>query len=193
MKNVINLSLLVILLSTGFVMEAAEDLGIKVLDNQNLMVDINIGSQGNVLFLKDEYGKVLFKDSITTNLSYQKTFNLELVPNGIYYLNLANDKRIQTTTIAKNNFGLEIEKDRRFVFKPLFEIKDKKVRLLLSNPAENKTFLKVLDEDGILIGELNSKDIVLKKTLDFSKVPSGKYSIEIESNGQFFTKKVNLE
>jgi sRNA-binding regulator protein Hfq len=193
MKNAVKISLLVILLNTGFMMEAAEDLGIKVLDSQNLMVELNSGSQGNVLLLKDKFGKVLFKDSITTNSTYHKTFNLELVPNGIYYLNLDNESRIQTTVIAKTNYGLEIEKESGFVFKPIFKIKDKQVRVLLTNPEQKKTFLKVYDSYGILVGNLNSKEAVLRKTIDFSNVPSGKYRIEIGINGQNFTKEVNLE
>ena len=192
MKNAVKFSLLVILLHTGFMMEAAEDLDIKVLDSQNLMVELNSGSKGNVLLLKDKFGKVLFKDSITTNSTYQKTFNLELVPNGIYYLNLDNESRIQSTVIAKTNYGLEIEKESGFVFKPLFKIKDKQVRLLLSNPEQRKTFLKVYDSSGILVGNLSSKEVELRKTLDFSHVPSGKYKIVIEINGQNFTKEVNL-
>jgi hypothetical protein len=192
MKNAVKISLLVLLLNTGFMMEAAEDLDIKVLDSQNLMVELNSGSQGNVLLIKDKFGKVLFRDSITTNLAYQKTFNLELVPNGIYYLNLDNESRIQITAIAKTNSGLDIEKESGLVFKPLFKIEDKHVRLLLSNPEQKKTSLKVYDAHGILVGNLKSKEVVLKKTLDFSNVPSGKYWIEIQSNGQNFTKEVNL-
>lgn len=193
MKNAVKISLLVILLNTGFMMEAAEDLGIKVLDSQNLMVELNSGSKGNVLLLKDKFGKVLFRDSITTNATYQKTFNLELVPNGIYYLNLDNEYRIQTTVIAKANSGLEIEKESGFIFKPSFKIKDKQVRVLLTNPEQKKTFLKVYDSSGILVGNLTSKESVLKKTIDFSNVPSGKYRIEIGINGQNFKKEVYLE
>jgi hypothetical protein len=192
MKNVFKVTLLVILLNTGFKMEAAEDLDIKVLDSQNLMVELNSGSKGNVLLLKDKFGKVLFRDSITTNSFYNKTFNLELVPNGIYYLNLDNESRIQTTIIAKTNSGLEIEKESGFVFKPLYKIEDKLVRILFTNSEQKKTFLKVYDSSGILIGNLTSKEVVLKKTLDFSNVPSGKYRIEIGINGQNFTKEVNL-
>ncbi len=192
MKNVFKVTLLVILLNTGFMMEAAEDLDIKVLDSQNLMVELNSGSQGNVLLIKDKFGKVLFRDSITSSSTYHKTFNLELVPNGIYYLNLDNESRIQTTAIAKTNSGLEIEKESRFVFKPSFKIKDKQIRVLLTNPEQKKTFLNIYDSSGILVGNLYSKELVLKKTLDFSNVPSGKYRIEIEINGQNFTKVVNL-
>jgi len=193
MKNALKISLLVILLNTGFMMEAAEDLGIKVLDSQNLMVELNSGSKGNVLLLKDKFGKVLFRDSITTNLSYQKTFNMELVPNGIYYMNLDNEYRTQTTVIVKTNSGLDIEKESSFVSKPSFKIKDKQIRVLLTNPEQRKTFLKVYDSSGILVGNLTGKEVVLKKTLDFSNVPSGKYRIEIGTNGQNFTKEVNLE
>jgi len=110
MKNALKISLLVLLLNTGSMMQAAEDLDIKVLDSQNLRVELNGGSQGNILLIKDKFGKVLFRDSITTNLTYQKTFNMELVPNGIYYMNLDNESRIQTTVIVKTNSGLDIEK-----------------------------------------------------------------------------------
>jgi len=192
MKNALKISLLVLLLNTGSMMQAAEDLDIKVLDSQNLRVELNGGSQGNILLIKDKFGKVLFRDSITTNLTYQKTFNMELVPNGIYYMNLDNESRIQTTAIAKTNYGLEIEKESGIVFKPLFKIKDKQVRLLLTNPEEKKAFFKVYDSYGILVGNLKSKEVVLRKTLDFSNVPYGKYRIEIEINGQNFTKEVYL-
>jgi hypothetical protein len=174
-------------------MEAAEDFDIKVLDSQNLMVELKSGSKGDVLLLKDQFGKVLFKDVITSNSTYQKTFNLHLVPNGIYYLKLDNESIIQTTVIAKSNSGLEIEKGSEIVLKPIFKIKDKQVRVLLSNPEQYKSFLKVYDASGILMANLNSKDVEFKKILDFSNVPSGKYRIEIEINGQNFTKEVNLK
>jgi len=192
MKNALKISLLVILLNTGFMMEAAEDLGIKVLDSQNLMVELNSGSMGNVLLLKDEFGKVLFKDSITTNSTYQKTFNLELVPNGIYYMNLDNESRIQTTVIVKTNSGLDIEKESSFVSKPSFKITDKQIRVLWTNSLQKKTVLNIYDSSGILVGNLNSKELVLTKILDFSNVPSGKYRIDIEVDEQNFTKEVNL-
>lgn len=192
MKNVVKFFLVAMLLNTG-VMEASENLDIKVLDSQNLLVELNSGSTEDVLLIKDKFGKVLFKDIIPTNSTYQKTFNLELVPNGIYHLNLDNESRIQTTVIVKTNSGLEIEKKSEFVFKPWFKIKDKLVRVQLTNPEQTKTFLNVYDSSGILVGNLNSKEVVLKKTLDFSKVPSGKYRIVIDSNGQKFTKEVNLK
>ena len=193
MKNSVKISLLVLFLNTGFMMEAAEDLDIKVLDSQNLKVELESGSQGNVLLLKDKFGKVLFRDSITTNLTYHKTFNLELVPNGIYYLNLDNETRIQTTAIAKTNYGLEIEKESSFLLKPIYKIEDKLVRVLFTNSQQKKTFLKVYDSYGIMVANLNSKEAVLMKTFDFSNVPYGKYRIEIGINGQNFTKEINLE
>jgi hypothetical protein len=192
MKNALKISLLVLLLNTGSMMQAAEDLDIKVLDSQNLRVELNGGSQGNILLIKDKFGKVLFRDSITTNLTYQKTFNMELVPNGIYYMNLDNESRIQTTVIVKTNSGLDIEKESSFVSKPRFEIKDKQIRVLWTNSLEKKTVMNIYDSSGILVANLDSKELVLKKTLDFSNVPSGKYRIEIEVNGQNFTKEVYL-
>jgi len=134
----------------------------------------------------------LFRDSITTSLTYQKTFNMELVPNGIYYMNLDNESRIQTTVIVKTDSGLDIEKESSFVSKPSFEIRDKQIRVLWTNSLEKKTVMNIYDSSGILVANLDSKELVLKRTLDFSNVPSGKYRIEIEVDGQNFTKEVYL-
>jgi len=78
------------------------------------------------------------------------------------------------------------------VSKPRFEIKDKQIRVLWTNSLEKKTVMNIYDSSGILVANLDSKELVLKKTLDFSNVPSGKYRIEIEVNGQNFTKEVYL-
>lgn len=188
MKNVFKNALLVLSLSMGFMMEAAEDLDVKVLDNQNLKVALNMGEKGDVLLLKDSFGKVLFKDSIGRMGSYEKIFNLELVPVGIYYLNLDKDNSLLVTTIKKTENGLEINKSSDFIFKPCFEIENRQVRFFLSNPKKMKAEMKVYDSKGILVGNLHSRELVLKRTLDFSNVSSGIYSVEITIDDQkFFT------
>ncbi|MFO7721240.1 MAG: T9SS type A sorting domain-containing protein [Gillisia sp.] len=192
MKNVFKNSLLVVFLSIGFMMGAAEDLDVKVVDNQNLKVALNRGEKGDVLLLKDTFGKVLFKDSIGEMVSYKKTFNLELVPEGIYYLNLDKNGSLLVTAIKKTQNGLEIDKSSGFVFKPCFEIENSQVRLFLSNPKKMKAEMKVYDSNGILVGNLHSKELVLQKTLDFSRVPSGTYSVEITIDGQIFFKELKI-
>ncbi len=192
MENVFKKALLVLTLSTGFMMEATEDLDVRVVDNQNLKVELNKGEKGDILLLKDIFGKVLFKDSIGRRVSYKKLFNLELVPNGIYYLNLDKEGSLLVTSIKKTENGLEIDKSSRFVFKPCFEIENRQVKFFLSNPKKMNAKMKVYDSNGVLVGNLSSRELVLKKTLDFSNVPSGIYSVEITIDDQKFFKELKI-
>lgn len=173
MKNVFKNALLVLSLCTGFLMEAAGDLDVKVVDRLNLKIEINRGDKGDVLLLKDTFGKILFKDNVGKMVSYRKIFNLELVPNGTYYLNLDKEASLLVTMIKKTENGLEIDKLSGFVFKPCFEIENKQVRMFLMNPKKMKAEMNVYDFNGILVGNLHSREMVVKKTLDFSSVPSG--------------------
>lgn len=192
MKNVLKNALLVLSLCTGFLMEAAENLDIKVLNGQNLKVELIKGDKGDVLLLKDSFGKVLFRDSVGKTATYQKVFNLELVPSGIYYLNLDKESSLLVTLVKKTENGLEINNLSEFVFKPCFKIENKQVKVLLSNPKELKAEMKVYDSNGTLVGSLNSKDLVVYKTLDFSKVPSGTYTVETKIDGQEFKTKLEI-
>lgn len=192
MKNVFKNAFLVLSLCTGFLMEAAEDLDVRVLDNLNLKVAINSSEVGDILLLKDTYGKVLFTDSIGEMESYQKTFNLELVPNGVYYLNLDKENSLLITTIKKTDNGLEIDELSGFVFKPCFQVEDRLVKLFLSNPKQLKAEMKVYDSNGILVGDVKSNELTVKKTFDFSQVPSGNYKVEIKIDGQKFFKELEI-
>ncbi|MFN4764134.1 hypothetical protein ACKGJN_13475 [Gillisia sp. Q332] len=192
MKNVFKNALLVLFLSIGFMMGAAEDLDVKVLDGQNLKVELNRGEKGDILLLKDTFGKVLFKDSIGKMGAYEKIFNLELVPNGIYYLNLDKKGSLLITSIEKTENGLEIDELSGFVFKPCFEIEKRQVRVFLSNPGQIIAEMKVYDSKGILVGKLKSRELTIKKTLDFYDVPSGIYNVEIIIDGQKFYKALKI-
>lgn len=192
MKNVFKIALLVLSLCTGFLMEAAENLDVKVLGNLNLKVAINSSEKGDVLLLKDTFGKVLFKDNIARMERYQRTFNFELVPKGMYYLNLDKENSLLITTIKKTDDGLEIDELSGFVFKPCFQVEDRLVKLFLSNPKELNAEIKVYDSNGILVGGVKSKKLTVKKTFDFSSVPSGNYRVEIKIDGQKFFKKLEI-
>lgn len=192
MKNVFQNVLLVLSLCIGFMMEAAEDLDVKVLDNQNLKVAINRSDKGDVLLLKDSFGKVLFKESIGKMEPYQRTFNLELVPKGLYYINLDKEGSLHVTTVKKTENGLEIDELSGFVFKPCFKIGKNQVRLLLSNPKKMKAEMKVYDYNGFLVGNLGSREPVLRKTLDFSHVPSGIYKVVITIDNHKFYKELEI-
>ena len=192
MKNVIKNALLVSFLSIGFMMGATEDLDVKVLENQNLKVELNRGEKGDILLLKNTFGKVLFKDSIGKMGAYEKIFNLELVPNGFYYLNLNKKGSLHITSVKKTENGLEIDELSRFVFKPCFEIEKSKVRIFLSNPKQITAVMKVYDSKGVLVGNLKSRDLIIKRTLDFSDVPSGIYNVETIIDGQKFYNELKI-
>lgn len=192
MKNVFRFSLLVVLLSMSVRVAAADELDVKVANNQTLVVELDNVREGTVLVFKDTNGEVLFRDSLLKG-TYRKSLSLEVVPNGVYYLSLDSENNILTNVVTKSDKGIFLTgKTPSIAFKPSYKIVEKKLQVFLTNPEKKSAKIKVLDSKGIVVGVLNEEDFIVNKTLDFSRVPSGDYTIEISLGDNQFTRAITI-
>lgn len=53
--------------------------------------------------------------------------------------------------------------------------------------------MKIYDAEGHLIMDVKDKDLVFKKTLDFSEAPAGEYSVAINSRGLSYLEKLYIK
>ena len=53
--------------------------------------------------------------------------------------------------------------------------------------------MKVYDGEGHLIMDIKEKDLVFKKTLDFTDVPTGQYSINIKNKDKSYFENLNIK
>lgn len=62
----------------------------------------------------------------------------------------------------------------------------------MANPTETTAEILIFDKAGEQIGQLKTKDLVLKKTFDFKTVPSGEYIVKVKYGEHVFEETVKL-
>lgn len=189
MKNVVKFLLAVMVLASNSV-EASENFQIKVENNQVIVLLQNI-VEGSSLIFKNALGEVLYIDRLPAGKNYQKNLSLEIIPMGTYYLDLDSERTIHTTVISKKQNGLEISGDPSAItFKPCYKIEGKQVLLFLSNPEERSSSIKIYDKQGVLMETITNGTTAIRKTLDFSRVPAGEYTVKLHLGKHQFIKKI---
>lgn len=194
MRPIINTLAITLVLFSSFTSLASRNFEVQIRSNQILNIQVSNIPLADQLILKDNDGQILFNDK---NLSqpYLKNISFENLPAGVYFLSLEDANLISTKTIIKAKSGIEIS-NSGVAFKPQFEQKrmdDKKVKVAFSNPTKELIFFKVYDNYGNLITEFSNDDDAFSKTLDFSEVPSGKYSIAINNKERSFYKSITIK
>ncbi len=186
--------MLVILFTTSLRLGAAENFEVRISENQLLLVEFENVEPGSILSFQDISGEILFRDSLLPNEPYRKTLNLELVPEGVYHLNLNMENSITTTMITKGKNGLEITgENSKTIFQPLYKIEGKTVKIFLTNPEMKKANFSIYDSREALVTTISFSDQTIRKTLDFSRIPAGEYTINVQLENRYFDRKIRIE
>ncbi len=193
MKKTIRTIVAALLLFVAANGNAADGLDLKINDQQNLVVELQGVESKAVLSLRDESGVVIFKDQFLNQDNYSKTLSFEDLPNGTYTLTLDKEFTVSNSRIHKSGKSLIVDNGKyEFVFKPMFKTYGKKVLVYMANPAEKNTEIEIFDLSGEQVGNLKTKDLVLKKTFDFTEVPSGEYTLKVTSGDHVFYKTLQV-
>ena len=191
MKKTFRNLLVALLFVVTFKTWANDGLDLKVNNEQGLIVEVQRNHQGAELILKDEQGEIVFKDFVSNEDNYTKILDFKTLPQGDYTFILEKKFSISTSVIKKKEENIEIEPESyNLIFKPLYRNDKGKVLLYLANPEENKVEIKIFDKFGVLVGEIKCKDVVVKRTLDFSEVPAGIYTVKIKTKTSNFSNKL---
>lgn len=191
MKNVIKNAIIALLFIMSANANAGEGIDVKLDGNQT--IEIALKEKGTLTF-QDRKGEILYKDSCVNGDSYKRHINLAEIPEGTYFLKFDKDDSILTSEIVKTKSGINIDKSSStIVFKPVFKVNGKMVNFLLSNPTEGKVRLRVYDVKGVLVGKAEEKEgYVFKRTLDFSSMPAGDYTISLTVGENNFVKVLSI-
>lgn len=192
MKTTIRTMVMAIVLTLGLNMNAAEGFAVTVKENNTLTVALNNITTGSQIMLEDINGEVLYNVSLEVP-SFTKSLSFEILPKGKYYLLLENEYSIIKKVVVKSANGIEIlEKEGDMIFKPAYKVDGDLVMLSLTNPNEQKIEVKVYDIAGETVGTVVDSHLVVKQTLDFSKIKAGEYVISVKVGEDTFTKSVNI-
>ncbi|WP_034920680.1 DUF3244 domain-containing protein [Gillisia sp. CAL575] len=191
MKTTIKTFVVALISLVAVNVNAADGLVLKVNNDQNLMVQIETIENGARLTLKNKSGEILFKNVFFEEESFTKTLSFKDLADGEYHLSLDKKFSISTWVIRKSGDQLDIDKNAyALVFKPIFKKDDKLVYFYVANPTEEKTYLEIYDKSGVLVGTSKSDKLVVKKTLDFSTMPNGEYSVIVKMGNKKFTERI---
>ncbi len=191
MKKLSRFAVAVFLFLFTFHARAGKDVEVKIQEEQNLVVEFENMQSSAFLSFRDQKGEILFQDSLTNNKPYRTTLNLEVLPKGIYYLDIEKDFVIHSSIIIKNEDGLVFKGDSsKTVFKPRLKVDKEMVMVFLNNPEMENTRMEVYDSRGNLVCSFKDSRDIFKKTLDFSEVPKGEYTIKFQKGTRTFTEKI---
>ena len=194
MKTTIKTLGMALLFFVAMNVKAADELDIRINDQHNLIVELQSIEKGAVLSLLDASGQVLFKDRFFNEKSYSKILDFENLADGTYSLQLDKEYSISTSVIKKTGSDVIIDKaEYTFVYKPIYKVAGDMIGLYLANPEESNMQIEIFDNYGESVGYFKSRDLILKRSLDFSNVPAGNYTVVIKTKRNSFTKTFTVE
>lgn len=193
MKNLLKVSLLVLTLVLSNTL-LAKDIEVKVSEENRLVVELDNSQRGAEVVLTDVRGEILFKDYLQSS-SYKKALDLNAIPKGTYFLSVEKEDSILTTVISKSNHGVIVNDEAsKIFFKPFFKtVEGNKVMVSFTNPQYEAANFKVYDDEGTEVASSVNTDLVVKKTFDFSNVPSGEYTISLRVGNHVVNKSLDVK
>jgi len=137
----------------------------------------------------DDFGVVLYEETLGHNLEIGKQFNLSKLPTGNYFIEMdAAVKQVviplqvtEQEAVLKMDFKTEI-------YKPFMKISGTSLQLMVFNPDKNPITVAIYNQLGqLLFEETVTEQIELKRSYNFSKVESGDYSLQVKKNGKVYS------
>ena len=152
-------------------------------------------SNSTQITLKDKHDNILFETTIDKGEAFSKTFNLELVADGTYTVEIENETKIKVIgLVVEENAVYTAESMKSETYKPVLTEKGSIVYLNQFAPDNAPLYVAIYNNRNELIHEetLTGK-IDLGKKFDFSKSYDGHYRFYMESNGMSYDQLVYVE
>jgi len=141
------------------------------------------------LKIVDEFGVVLYEETLKNSLETGKQINFSRLPAGNYFLEMdaAIKQVIIPLQVSDQEAILKLELKTE-VFKPFVKLSGTSLLLMNFNPEQTPVTVSIYDELGQLLFEETITDsIELIRNYNFSKVESGNYSLQVKKNGKVFS------
>ncbi len=151
MKNLIKKSIVLVVLFTTLLVNANEISSLRNLkDEKTTMLTLLNVKKGNQLIMKDAFGKVLYRQSISNSGEFVKGFDLTSLPNGKYYFLLKGDLQKKIIPFRINKNKLEYNQEMESTIKNTLTQSKK-------NGKANKIGKSVRQDEGMQRRVLNFK------------------------------------
>jgi hypothetical protein len=192
LKKVMLVAMIVLFTSLNAV--AFED-SLKVNETKSFDLVLSEVSNSTTITLKDRRNNILYSQSIEKGESFAKTFNLELLPEGDYTVEIENAIKVKAMNLVVGEETVMVsEASESEFYKPVVTGKGSIVYVTKFAPDNAPLYVAIYNMRNELVYEetLEGK-IDLGKKYDFSKSYDGAYRFHLESNGMAYNHLVSVE
>ncbi|WP_146939226.1 hypothetical protein [Chryseobacterium hagamense] len=185
------------LLVSSSMMSKDKDFSISVGNVTAKTVNFEIANAKNVsLFVYNDIDGELFSEKLDADNPVMKSYNLQDLASGTYYLVAESDTKVEKYKISINRLnGMEVEKTPvSSVSKPEYTVSGNRVKLHLAD-VKNTVNVSVYDfaNNMFYSANKNAENGELDMTFDLDPKTSSNYIIRVEENGNVFNKIIPLK
>lgn len=193
MKTLIKQSLIVTALCatlTGYASSVEPIVRVEESETKSFTLILNNnGFQHVQIFIKDMTGEVLHSENLDSQPGYFKKYNLKQLPQGTYSLEIEDDHMVKIIPFEVCKSVVTFDKNEESkVFKPYIRQRGQLLDVMFYGNNNNPAKVLIFDESGNLLQRDKFKrGDGVEKIYDFSQVPAGKYTVNLNSGDRFFS------
>ncbi len=195
MKNYVKIFILAIVLFGLTDTRAAKRIDVTVSESQSV-VNITLAgvSIGESLVVKSFKGSsLIYKKVFDRVMDFSHVVSLKGVKNGVYFVEVENNDRIDITPVLKNDLGVTlIDKAVKTFIKPQFKNENGVVTFTVNNPDANAVAITIVSDAFVIFKEEDIKDLKIDRTFDTNRLKSGSYNIVVKMGSKTFSKEFNV-
>ena len=183
--------MLVVASTTMNVHAGTVDFTLDVKNEQSKMVTFAIDKMNNMdLSIYDANDKLIHSESVNSKKNFNRTYDLNALPEGTYFLEAESDSKISKYEISVDGKTASLSTGAvSEVYKPTFYNKNGLVWVNLSNPDDSPVTIKIYDNE---FNEVYESPLLLgqnvTKVFDINNFQNETYTIVVTDNDKTFTK-----
>jgi hypothetical protein len=194
MKTAIKKYLVVVLMFGTLINYAIDkNTSIGIIDVKKVKVEFKAVKKGQILFIKDANGSIIYNDMIKANGNYSKIFDLTALKNGRYTTELdENFKIIVKPFFVENGMVTFLTKNAKTIFKPVIRTTENFV--FISKMSFNNAPIKITlyYEGEVIYSETTNEEKELKRIFRLLKTKKGDYRVAINSKNRAYSKNFKI-
>ncbi len=188
------LTVLTLLLSMS--LQAADKVEVAKNNKTSVVIEATETKSGDEVMIRNQRGDVIYREQLDASGTYKKIFQFSLFDNGVYIISFENDDKVAHYNVIKEDKGiklLEVNKDLNG-FEPIVKRNDELAHIFFTNANLQNVELLITDASGEILSSSNfDEELIIKRSYDLSRLPSGKYSLMINVGDQSFTRVLNVQ
>ncbi|MEY8849369.1 hypothetical protein AB9K26_11165 [Psychroserpens sp. XS_ASV72] len=143
--------------------------------------------KGQQLFVKDAQDGIIYSETINTNGTLSKTFDLKELKDGKYTLELNKDFEIIIKPFEiTNNQVVFLTSEATKQFKPLVVAENNQLRVSKLNLDNDAVKIEIFYDGDMIYSETVNNETIVNRVYQLSKLETGKYHTVVKAKDRSY-------